>query len=439
VLHQKGFLKISAGRNSMTNLSLENPLVSIPDVIGKIVTLIKDEEDFLLLRSVWNELLQKSIANNIFLTWEWLYSWWQSYKKPDWELYILLIKKDNLLIGIAPFYLSTTRTAKIFAVKELNLLGYGSYDSEYLDVISETGKEDIFFEVLFNYLKENKEQWDTLALNEIPENSNSHTLIAKYSGRDGYRVISKKRECAYVTLPETWEGYLASMHYNFRKKLRHFMKRLEKSHSVEFTQCPTKENLSLELESLFALHQKHWEGEFHEGSFSNVQRKKFYHDMANYFLEKNWLRLYSLKVDGQFTAHQYCFEYNNKVFSLQDGFDPDWGDKRVARILRGYVLRDLIGRGVKEYDFLGELSEYKKKWEAKGKYSINTLIIRKNYRTLLHVRIPATIKKIRGVIKRNLPENIVQKRENRIEEKRKRDVLQKINGTKDSITDENSD
>lgn len=408
-------------------------------ISGINIKLIDDEEMFRSLRSEWDELLLKSNSNTIFLTWEWLYSWWINFKKPNWKLHILLFKTNDTLWGIAPFYVSTIKTLKTLDVRKLYLVGYGSYDSEYLDLIYESGTEKVFFAELFNYLKRNKSLWDTLELNEVPENSTSHPLISQYVQQYKYPVTIKKHDCAYVQLPDNWDNFLSSMHYNFRKKLRHFIKRLENGHQVEFTQCPTKENLAGELESLFELHQKHWESEDHEGSFANTQRRKFYHDMANYFMEKNWLRLYTLKVDGQFTAHQYCFEYNDRMFSLQDGYDPDWGDKRVARILRGYVFRDLISRGVKEYDFLGGLSEYKKNWLAVGKYSVNTLIIQKNFKTLLHIRIPASIKKLRGRIKNSLPEKLVTWRDRRNENIRRKMARQKIDEKKNSHSDENSD
>src|SRR5262249_33633000 len=110
------------------------------------------------------------------------------------------------------------------------------------------------------------------------------------------------------------------------------------------------------------LHQKRWERKLHEGAFSSPQRRRFYQAIGHYFLEKDWLRFYSLELNGTFVAHQFCFEYDRKVFLLQEGFDPDLQEKSLGIDLRGYVFKDLIARGVKEYDFLGGINRHKISW-----------------------------------------------------------------------------
>lgn len=397
------------------------------------VELIDSGDIFLGLKEEWDYLLQHSSANTIFLTWEWISAWWKNYKKDYWELYILLFREGEKLVGIAPLYRTRAKTSLVVQIKKLLLLGYGSFDSEYLDIISCHGKEKEVLESLINYLDKNKNEWDVFILNEVPESSATLNLLRTNCDKSRYLVSTKKHDCAFVKLPGSWDEYLASMHYNFRKKLRHFTKRLENSHTVEFSEFPVETELEKELESFFDLHQKHWESEDMEGSFADVQRRNFYYDMAKLFLKKGWLRLYSLKVDGRFAAHQYCFEYDNKIFSLQDGFDPDWGMKRVARVLRGYVFKDIIGRGLKEYDFLGELSPYKKNWVAVEKFSVNTIIAKKNYKSFLFLTVPSAFKAFRKSVKDILPQKLVNWRNELSEKNRRKKTRKKIDQRNASV------
>ena len=39
---------------------------------------VEDTESFFQLREEWTRLLKRSITNSFFLSWEWLYSWWQT-------------------------------------------------------------------------------------------------------------------------------------------------------------------------------------------------------------------------------------------------------------------------------------------------------------------------------------------------------------------------
>ena len=68
------------------------------------ITTINTTEDFLNLREEWNSLLAQSENNNIFLKWEWLYNWWKAYDCDINQLFIITVRNNNQLLGIAPFY-----------------------------------------------------------------------------------------------------------------------------------------------------------------------------------------------------------------------------------------------------------------------------------------------------------------------------------------------
>ena len=63
---------------------------------------IRDEADWDRLESGWNELLEASASKTIFLTWEWLRSWWSAYGRGG-GIWILAAYDDaGVLRGIAP-------------------------------------------------------------------------------------------------------------------------------------------------------------------------------------------------------------------------------------------------------------------------------------------------------------------------------------------------
>jgi CelD/BcsL family acetyltransferase involved in cellulose biosynthesis len=92
---------------------------------GLHVTLVKDEESFLCLESEWDNLLTNSQANNIFLTWEWVNTWWKVYKQ-DFELYLIVVRdKEANLVGIGPFKLARKRFLQLCNISVLEFLGSG--------------------------------------------------------------------------------------------------------------------------------------------------------------------------------------------------------------------------------------------------------------------------------------------------------------------------
>ena len=58
------------------------------------IEIVKTEKEFLALREQWNDLLSRSPVDTVFLTWDWLWSWWESYAKPADDLHIILIRNS---------------------------------------------------------------------------------------------------------------------------------------------------------------------------------------------------------------------------------------------------------------------------------------------------------------------------------------------------------
>lgn len=92
--------------------------------------------------------------------------------------------------------------------------------------------------------------------------------------------------------------------------------------------------------------------------------RDFYAGFAERALEKGWLKLFALQIDGVTLAVQIGYLYNGIFYQMQEGFDPD-GPGGLGNVLRHEVLSWCITNKVKEYDYLGGDGEQKLKWGAK--------------------------------------------------------------------------
>jgi len=387
------------------------------------ISLVDKEEEFYSLRNKWDELLNKSKSKTIFLTWEWLYSWWKNFKQ-DRQLFILKAEQETNgeLIGIAPFYLKTLSIFKFFSLKGIFFIGDGTQDSDYLDLIVNSGIEKEVVKAFFNFLEKNKDKWDLILLNEIPETSVNLEVIKYILEKNNYLFSQKEGFCAYTILPQNWDSYLKSLNPRMRTKIRSNSRNLEKNFQTQFIIGVNQSELRELLNSLFKLHQKRWNQLYYEGTFHSPLRRQFYYDISQYFLEKDWLRLYSLKIDGEFRAHQFCFEYNGNIFLLQEGFDPDWKDWEVGNVLRAYVFKDIISKGIKEYDFLGGVSFHKTSWGAKTKKNIYIILGRPSLKNRFYIQYPILKEVWKEKLKKVIPKGLLELKRKLIEKNRKRKI-----------------
>ena len=54
------------------------------------------------LAGFWNDLLERSLNDNLFLTWEWMTTWASTYLSGD-ELFVITVYDDGCPVAIAPF------------------------------------------------------------------------------------------------------------------------------------------------------------------------------------------------------------------------------------------------------------------------------------------------------------------------------------------------
>jgi CelD/BcsL family acetyltransferase involved in cellulose biosynthesis len=373
----------------------------------KVIPITKDV-DLFAMEKEWNCLLYENHTYTIFLTWEWITAWWRAYGLSQ-ELYILRVEKDGRLIGLAPFYRKMISRFGGLLFRSLALLGDGSGDSDYLDWISKNGEEEVVTKAVIDFLSQNCREWDLLLLNEMSDIVSPHLpLLRKLSGQIGWYWEEEEVPCTYVELPSDWEEYLRSLKPRMRNKVRSLTKQLEKSFRVGFDYCQQAEELKPRLKSLFDLHTRRWHSVGQEGVFGSPAKRRFYHEISSLFLTRGWLRFYSLAVDDVYVAHQFCFEYQNKMFLLQEGFDPNWDKYGIGNVLRAYVFRDCIERQIALYDFLRGVTPHKLSWGGEVKKSICGVMGIPRIKNKIYFELSKAFDKGKKGLRPMLPETILR-------------------------------
>jgi hypothetical protein len=132
--------------------------------------LCQNLQDAPLGRVAWNRLLQTSETKSIFLTWQWLSSWWEAFREGA-DLYAFAVERDGNLIGIAPLVLR-----RHGGMRTVEFLGMGS--SDYADFIaSEDDKPDVI-RAVFDALMKRRDRWDRIRLRYLPEKSSTAKLLS---------------------------------------------------------------------------------------------------------------------------------------------------------------------------------------------------------------------------------------------------------------------
>lgn len=312
-----------------------------------------------VFRAEWNSLLTAS--SSIFLTPEWLAAWWHSYGSRRKLVTLLFLTPEGELVGIAPFYVDTRDVVLGRRLAVLRLVGDGSEDSDDLDLPIRAGYEGVCADTFLSWLRTYR--WDLCVLAMLDHKSPFREYLLGSLRSCGWPVVETRSPHLFISLPDSWEGYLQRLAPEFRPLLGRYPRRLRAKRQVEIYRSTT-EDLDENLLKLFSLHKQRWNARGTSGAFSNPARCQFYREMAHNFSSRGWLEFWLMDLDGTTVAAQFCFRLGNTVYLSQEGFDPKYAKDKVGYALRAAMLEHFIREGVQRYDFLSGADSHKLRFGA---------------------------------------------------------------------------
>jgi len=374
---------------------------------------ITNEDGFSGLKDKWNDLLVRSASNNVFLTWEWVHTWWEAYREAK-SLLLVTAEEDGKLAGIAPLYTTQARYFGIRQLRHVEFMCSVGPCSEYLDFIIERGREkDVVYAILDSLFSNRVLQWDVLNFTSINENSENMVWYKKYAQEKHYsHEIYGKRESPYIMLPASIDEFYMKLSGNVRYRLKRYKKTLLNDCSVSFHLVTDPDELESSFNSFVSLHQKRWKDKGETGNFNDNRKEylQFHRRIASLFLQNGWLYLVFLKINNKPAAAQYNFIYCNKMSYFQAGFDPEWLNYHVGSVLQSFVLEDIISKKISEFDFLRGTEEYKYRWTKTTRTSLNMALWRFGFAC----KEIAAEKTIRKICRHLMPSNYAKTIYNRI-------------------------
>ena len=320
----------------------------------------------------WNALLQRSGSDAIFLTWEWISTWWEVFGS-RFSLLVLTAEDDNgRLIGIAPLMVGPRRTASGLTFRALMIIGQrGDTLAEYLDFIVEPGREAQVTGAFCEFLQRDlAAEWDFIFFERILTTSpNLPVLLAKTTRPPGIAARDAQLKSPYIALGDSWPALLGGKSRNFRNQWNNSWNRLHAEGEVQFLFGGKDMPLSEALAEVTRLHRERWEDR--SASFKTDEYLEFHQRLCTRLHAKGWLLLLLLSVNGENVAVRYDYVYADKIWCMQGGWSPEWAAKRVGTLLTGKVIEWGIEHGLSEYDFLGGDSDYKRRWASDERVMTN--------------------------------------------------------------------
>jgi hypothetical protein len=327
-----------------------------------LVRLVESIEEFAGLEESWNNVLRHSKADTIFLTHQWLYSWWNAFAN-NARLHVLLcyeIDGDNnikKLIGIFPGYVRRDKWQPL--TRCLRLLGSEIVTSDFLDVISLSGREQTVFDAILTHVN-NESSAHLLELTDIKEDSPFIDMLETAEEVNGWRTRqwSADKLCPVIDLPSEWDKFLTGLTRSVRKNFQYYSRRLQaQGAEVEIVQNPNE--IAEAMVDFRRLHNSRRSQKKQEGIFATREQNRFYDEVLQRLATAGWLELVFLKIEGMRIAVVCQFDYGDAAYYYQTGYDIAWERHSVGFVLNGLLIERAISMGKTYYEFLRGEEDYK--------------------------------------------------------------------------------
>jgi CelD/BcsL family acetyltransferase involved in cellulose biosynthesis len=372
---------------------------------GISIKIIKNIEEFEALQETWNSLLNNCEDRNMFLSWDWLFSWWTHFGDGH-TLHILLILKDDSPVGIAPFMISEYRYCFIkYRVLE-NICARGV---DYGGIIFVGNKGEIV-KAIIDFLVSFLEDYRYIVrMSQLPENAifyqEFRKLILEYPDKITFNE-THFTSCPYLIIPESWEKYCASLKQKRRHNLKSTIKKINPQFNVDYISITPSNSLFEKYFNDFrVLHQKRWDQFKLPSKFSDNRVIQFYRDISNRFTSHGCLDFSIMKINNTVASVVFGFIFNKKYYCYTTAFDAQYDYYGLGKIHFLHTIKESIKKELKEVDFLKGEEPYKFFWTQTSRKNFEILLSKKRYFQRFRMLIFQKFLRFHEITQRTLKEN----------------------------------
>jgi len=362
------------------------------------VEVVHDDTRFLSLRDEWNALAASAMST-AYQTHEWASLWWKHFGgKSHQRLFILVLRCDNVMIGIAPFIMEHETLLGASLHRRLTLIGSGTAfqdsfgmflddgPSDYLDMIVAPGYESQATQAIAEYLHQSNHRIDEMALLNIPQESIVVSMLVPAFEKSGFTCTARRADvCPYLPVPGSVNDYLQNANASVRRRLNQAQKAADEGTLYTISEMNSLHDYTNALEHIITLHQQRWNRIGYPGLFADNSFRAFQQELLAAFYRNGWLWCKTANADGTCVAARLAFKFNNTMFDYLSGFDDTApaAKRRPGLALLLSMIHDAVREKMHRIDFLRGDEQYKFELTSEVRYNTNVVAMRAHHSSSL--------------------------------------------------------
>ncbi len=303
------------------------------------VQVIRDINHLPIKGKEWNELVSQSQTNTPFQTFEWFKSWWKIFGKQH-QMFLLLFYEGENLTALAPLMIKNNKQKK-------NLTFISDVNADYCDFIVGKGDKESLLKFILEYLLQNKNQWDSIFLRNIPECSDTTSLLKSFCFKNNLLFVEEAVHCPVLITRNLKDTEIIGSSRTLRRHLNYF----DKNGGLDFKIFDSLDEAEASLDLFFEQHIRRWDFVNKSSLFCDNRYKEFYRELLQEAWQSGWLFFSCLQFNEHPIAFHYGMDHNSRVIWYKPSFNIDFRTRSPGRILLKYLIEYCVENNKIEFDF----------------------------------------------------------------------------------------
>lgn len=357
------------------------------DADALTIEIINSEKALEKIEDEWNNLISESRNSSIFSTFQIVKIAWKHFHSSTDKLFILVLKKDNKIVGIAPFKIRIKK-ALLFPIRVIGFIAeWGDGDKPCIATTIES--EEVVWHRIYQFLQNEYKKWDWIVLTEQPIDS----IILKqdiFFNKRYYCRTHSDTLSFYTSLNGTWNDYLKNVKGKVRENWRRRSRNIEKLQDGIKIECfEDTESIASALEKFILIEQSGWKKNQNFSVGGNDRHKDYFRELMLDLARRNMVSIYLLVSGNQDIAASIVYKFKNILYAAHIAHKSEFSKYSPGVILNAEVLRLHFGTCYEELDFFGlhvkdSKQKHKSDWATGTRETVRINIFKKNFRHFLY-------------------------------------------------------
>jgi hypothetical protein len=338
------------------------------------------KEEFALLEPAWNDLVRASPHPALYLSFEWLWTWWECFGGGRRELRILSASQGERTIAIAPFMQVRRRllgipyqtiefiSARDYAFSHLTMSGL-------LDIIAPSQAAQAV-DALLRHLLSSRPPWIYMRLEPLAEGGVTRSFLANRAPAFGLRVREGGRFEAYeVGLSAGWEGRRMKGGQRHADASRVIEEKLRRRGEVTWEDTDGSGVHGSLFETILGVEQRSWK--WRRGlSINALGYAGFYPAFLRAASSSRSLRVTFLRIDGRTVAYVFSVLFGGTLEALKTAYDASFARFSPGRLALWHHVQHAAKEGAERVNLHIGSRDYKSEWATDSRLYTEIFFLR---------------------------------------------------------------